>query len=84
MDINKIFWNKSKQRDISSDQKRAEVKKSLINIMALASKIDAHLIIYSSEGALWVAGAGLEDDFEGLAFLRRAEYLINREGIPIP
>jgi len=69
------------QRDILLEEKKAEVKKRLMEVISEASDIDAFLIEFSSHGIITVMQGGLQDDFEAGVFLRRAEFLINLHGL---
>jgi len=83
--ITRIFFgNDPKQKVINQDEKQAEVRQSIMNVMAVAQDkgIDGLLMIYSSEGHIWVTQGGLEDDMEGISYISRGEYLINKYGIP--
>ncbi len=55
-----------------------------MNVLSEARDIEGILMIYSANGHIWVSQGGLQDDFEGIAYLTRATYLINAQGIPEP
>jgi len=81
MNVRDIFKRQPTQRDIPLEAKRAEVRKTIMELVSVASEIDGVLVLYLHDGKINVVQGGLNDDFEAGVFLCRAEYLINRSGL---
>ena len=79
--ITKYIAGPPPQRNVQLEAKRAEVKKQIMELVAEGIEIDGMVNIYSSHGKIYVMQAGLEDDFEVGVYLRRAEYLVNSQGL---
>lgn len=72
---------KAYQRDLKSEQRSKDVKQTIIELTADGKNIDGLLAIYLKHGKIVVMQGGLNDDFEAGVMIRRAEYLINRDGL---
>jgi len=79
--VSKFLVGPPPQRDIKLEEKRMEVKHNLMELVAEGNEIDGVLCIFSKHGQIVVMQGGLGDDFEAGVFLRRAEYLVNSQGL---
>ena len=84
MNLMDIFKRQEKERDLPLELRKAEARKAIMNLLSEASHIDGVLLIYSADDTINTAQGGINDVFEAGVYLNRAQYLINRDGLPIP
>lgn len=72
---------KSYQRSKTETERATNVRLCLIEMLSEGKEIDGVLVIFLKHGKICVTEGGLQDDFEAQVLIRRAEYLINRDGL---
>ena len=84
MSLMDLFKRQAQDRLLPIDKRKAEAKKALMNLLSDATDVDGILLIYSANNTIYVSQGGINDVFELGVYISRAQYLVNRDGLPIP